>query len=72
MHPDILVIRHRHAGTPLLLSKHVDASVINAGDVRHEHPTQALLMRFDHPAQMRPDSRAKKLQFAEMLPIAVW
>ena len=43
MHPDILVVRHRHAGTPLLLSKHVDASVINAGDGRHEHPTQALL-----------------------------
>jgi len=43
MHPDILVIRHRHAGTPLLLSKHVDAGVINAGDGRHEHPTQALL-----------------------------
>jgi aspartate carbamoyltransferase catalytic subunit len=43
MHPDILVVRHRHAGTPLLLCKHVDASVINAGDGRHEHPTQALL-----------------------------
>ena len=43
MHPDILVVRHRHAGAPLLLSKHVDASVINAGDGRHEHPTQALL-----------------------------
>jgi aspartate carbamoyltransferase catalytic subunit len=43
MHPDILVVRHRHAGTPLLLSKHVDAGVINAGDGRHEHPTQALL-----------------------------
>ena len=43
MHPDILVVRHPHAGTPLLLSEHVDASVINAGDGRHEHPTQALL-----------------------------
>lgn len=43
MHPDILVVRHRHAGTPLLLSKYVDAGVINAGDGRHEHPTQALL-----------------------------
>ena len=42
MHPDILVVRHRHAGTPLLLSKYVDAGVINAGDGRHEHPTQAL------------------------------
>ena len=43
MHPDILVIRHHAAGAPLLLSRHVDAAVINAGDGRHEHPTQALL-----------------------------
>ena len=43
MHPDILVIRHQNAGTPSLLSHHVDAAVINAGDGRHEHPTQALL-----------------------------
>ena len=43
MRPDILVIRHQGAGTPALLSRHVDSSVINAGDGRHEHPTQALL-----------------------------
>ncbi len=43
MHPDILVIRHHAAGAPQLLSNFIDASVINAGDGRHEHPTQALL-----------------------------
>ena len=43
MRPDILVIRHYASGAPLLLSQHVDAAVINAGDGRHEHPTQALL-----------------------------
>ena len=43
MHPDILVVRHHAAGTPLLLSQHVGAAIINAGDGRHEHPTQALL-----------------------------
>ena len=43
MHPDILVVRHHAAGTPQLLAKHVSAAVINAGDGRHEHPTQALL-----------------------------
>ena len=43
MHPDILVMRHQHAGASLLLSRFVDASVVNAGDGRHEHPTQALL-----------------------------
>ena len=43
MHPDILVVRHPHAGAVELLSQKVNASVINAGDGRHEHPTQALL-----------------------------
>lgn len=43
MRPDILVVRHHSSGAPLLLSQHVDAAVINAGDGRHEHPTQALL-----------------------------
>ena len=43
MHPDILVMRHQNSGASLMLSKHVDASVVNAGDGRHEHPTQALL-----------------------------
>jgi len=43
MHPDILVMRHQHAGASLMLSRHVDAAVVNAGDGRHEHPTQALL-----------------------------
>ena len=43
MKPDILVIRHQNAGAPTLLSQYVDGCVINAGDGRHEHPTQALL-----------------------------
>ena len=43
MHPHILVVRHNCSGAAKLLSQHVDAAVINAGDGRHEHPTQALL-----------------------------
>ncbi|MBU74868.1 MAG: aspartate carbamoyltransferase catalytic subunit [Rhodospirillaceae bacterium] len=43
MHPHILVLRHHCSGAAKLLSQHVDAAVINAGDGRHEHPTQALL-----------------------------
>jgi aspartate carbamoyltransferase catalytic subunit len=43
MSPDILVMRHPAAGAPQLLSKHVDAAIVNAGDGWHEHPTQALL-----------------------------
>lgn len=43
MHCDLLVVRHNLSGAPHLLSQKVDASVINAGDGTHEHPTQALL-----------------------------
>ncbi|CAK7193369.1 Aspartate carbamoyltransferase [Commensalibacter sp. Nvir] len=43
MRADLLVIRHAHSGAPALLAQKVDASVINAGDGTHEHPTQALL-----------------------------
>ncbi len=43
MYPDIIVFRHSMSGTPHLLAKNVSASVINAGDGAHEHPSQALL-----------------------------
>jgi aspartate carbamoyltransferase catalytic subunit len=43
MAPDVIVIRHSMAGAPHLLSRSVKASIINAGDGMHEHPTQALL-----------------------------
>jgi aspartate carbamoyltransferase catalytic subunit len=40
---DVIVIRHPHAGAPLLMAEHLDIPVINAGDGMHEHPSQALL-----------------------------
>src|SRR3954466_2436429 len=43
---DGIVVRHGSAGAPQSLARSVDASVINAGDGRHEHPTQALLDAF--------------------------
>ena len=43
MHPDILVVRHPQSGAVDLLAQKVNCSVLNAGDGRHEHPTQALL-----------------------------
>ncbi|MBD3679734.1 MAG: aspartate carbamoyltransferase catalytic subunit [Rhodobacteraceae bacterium] len=43
MHPDLLVVRHPHSGAVSLLSEKVNCAVLNAGDGRHEHPTQALL-----------------------------
>ncbi len=43
MHPDLLVVRHPNSGAVNLLAEKVNAAVLNAGDGRHEHPTQALL-----------------------------
>ncbi|ARV13398.1 aspartate carbamoyltransferase catalytic subunit [Gilvibacter sp. SZ-19] len=43
MKVDMVVMRHPNPGAGLFLSKHVKASIVNAGDGAHEHPTQALL-----------------------------
>ncbi len=46
MKVDMVVMRHAASGAPWFLSKHIDASIINAGDGVNEHPTQALLDAF--------------------------
>ncbi|HEY2323546.1 MAG TPA: aspartate carbamoyltransferase catalytic subunit [Thermoanaerobaculia bacterium] len=46
MRPDMIVIRHKHPGAPKMLAERLPASIINAGDGAHEHPTQALLDAF--------------------------
>ncbi|MDB4495455.1 aspartate carbamoyltransferase catalytic subunit [Flavobacteriaceae bacterium] len=43
MKVDMVVMRHPNPGSGVLLSKHINAAIINAGDGAHEHPTQALL-----------------------------
>ena len=43
MHPDLLVVRHQNSGAVALLAEKVNCAVLNGGDGRHEHPTQALL-----------------------------
>ena len=43
MGPDVMIVRHPESGAVSLLSQKVDGAVVNAGDGRHEHPTQALL-----------------------------
>ena len=43
MRPDLLVVRHPNSGAVDLLAQKVNCAVLNAGDGRHEHPTQALL-----------------------------
>jgi aspartate carbamoyltransferase catalytic subunit len=41
--PDVIVIRHPQIGAPQLVARCTDAHVVNAGDGKHQHPTQALL-----------------------------
>lgn len=46
MKVDMVVMRHAHPGAALFLSQNVKASIVNAGDGAHEHPTQGLLDSF--------------------------
>ena len=43
MNPDTIIIRHAYSGAPHMLTRYVDAAIINAGDGTHEHPSQGLL-----------------------------
>lgn len=43
MNPDVIIMRHAYSGSPHLLKNHTTASIINAGDGTHEHPSQCLL-----------------------------
>jgi len=61
MQSDIIVIRHSHAGAPHILAKRHASHIINAGDGRHEHPTQALLDSYtmlEHVRSLRHDPNA--------------
>ena len=46
MKVDMIILRHPNPGSSILLSKHTESCIINAGDGAHEHPTQALLDSF--------------------------
>jgi aspartate carbamoyltransferase catalytic subunit len=46
LHTDTIILRHSSAGAPKFLAERLEASIINAGDGAHEHPTQALLDLF--------------------------
>src|SRR5438132_8283841 len=61
LHVDIIVLRHSSAGAPKFLAERLDASIINAGDGAHEHPTQALLDVFTIREQL---GRIKGLKVA--------
>ncbi|MDW8422103.1 MAG: aspartate carbamoyltransferase catalytic subunit [Pseudanabaenaceae cyanobacterium SKYGB_i_bin29] len=60
MGTDIMVIRHQHAGVPDLIARDMDylsgnVHILNAGDGKHQHPTQALLDLFTMCAYLQPD-----------------
>ena len=68
MHPDLLVVRHPHSGAVDLLAQKVNCAVLNAGDGRHEHPTQALLDALTSGAPKR--LHRLNIAIAVMLPTA--
>lgn len=46
MNCDLIVVRSKQEGAPRILTQHMDAHVVNGGDGKHQHPTQALLDAF--------------------------
>ena len=60
MKVDMVVMRHSHPGAAYFLSQNVNASIINAGDGAHEHPTQALLDSFSIKEKLG-EVRGKKI-----------
>lgn len=61
MHTDLIVVRHAAEGVPHLLAARHSSHIVNAGDGRHEHPTQALLDAYtirQHVRKMRQDPEA--------------
>lgn len=60
MGPHAMIVRHSHAGVPNILAENTNASIINAGDGAHAHPTQALLDLFTLQQHFK-DVRGKKI-----------
>ncbi|MGK0389146.1 MAG: aspartate carbamoyltransferase catalytic subunit [Maribacter sp.] len=61
MKVDMVVMRHPAPGAPMYLSKKISASIINAGDGTHEHPTQALLDAFSMKEALNDDLAGKNI-----------
>lgn len=60
MGPDAIVVRHKNAGVPKILSNYVNCPIINGGDGSHAHPTQALLDLFTIKRHIK-DIEGKKI-----------
>jgi aspartate carbamoyltransferase catalytic subunit len=67
MKVDMVVMRHPNPGASMFLSKHVHASIVNAGDGAHEHPTQALLDCFSIQERLGDVSGKKVLIVGDVL-----
>ncbi len=62
MEPDAIVVRHKDAGVPKILSNYVNCPILNGGDGAHAHPTQALLDLFTIKEHFNfEDIRGKKI-----------
>ena len=61
MKPDAIIMRHSDCGLPGTLVEHVDCPIINAGDGKHAHPTQALLDLFTIMEHFDGDTEGKKV-----------
>ena len=70
MKVDMVVMRHQSPGAPVLLSKHIKANIVNAGDGTHEHPTQALLDAFSMMEKLG-ESRGERLKDLKGVRVAI-
>jgi aspartate carbamoyltransferase catalytic subunit len=61
MKPDAIIMRHSDCGLPGTLVDHVDCPIINAGDGKHAHPTQALLDLYTIREHFNEDIEGKKV-----------
>jgi aspartate carbamoyltransferase catalytic subunit len=67
MRTDFIIVRHGRSGLPGLIARHTRASVVNAGDGAHAHPTQALLDAFTIKEKFPEPSGKKVLIIGDIL-----
>ena len=67
MKVDMVVMRHPAPGAPHFLARHINASIVNAGDGTHEHPTQALLDAYSIRRQLGAVEGKKVAIFGDIL-----
>jgi len=61
MSPNAIIIRHSNSGVPYILAKHISCPILNGGDGKHAHPTQALLDLFTIFNHFKGDIKGRKI-----------